>query len=193
MDNAIQVSCHLEEQTTSTIVSGQTQGDESDDRHEGPIYRINWSITPSLLTTPVGLYPHVQRGLEIFKLSYNPRGYKSKSPKSIDIQMGTLIASSFSSKHLNIIGRGSCTVVCKSLTTAWKDYVTEFWPPCFPTPSCADRPSDFDFTYNPWGYKPINTVLDMDISNKLVRTHFWDHRLDLACCQQWRQSIILKN
>ena len=44
-------------------------------------YRIDWSISPSLLTTPVGLYPHVQRGLEIFKLSYNPRGYKSKSPK----------------------------------------------------------------------------------------------------------------
>jgi hypothetical protein len=33
-----------------------------------------------------------------------------------------------------------------------------FDPHVFLLPPCADRPSDFDFTYNPWGYKPINTV-----------------------------------
>ena len=121
-----------------------------------------------------------------------------------------------SSKHLNIIEWGSCTVVCKSIITVphldqannnwynrqyrenrgqsqplhlnllslmlntsptvwflyyegfklkfsrvvtrYSTWKYEFWPPCFPTPPCADRPSDFDFTYNPWGYKPINTV-----------------------------------
>ena len=109
-------------------------------------------MMPSSLTTPVGLYPHVQRGLEIFKLSYNPRGYKSKSPKSIDIQMGTPIASSSSSKHLD-----EAPAQCLQVLICTKRYISLLTPMVSYSP-CADRPSDFDFAYNPWGYKPINTV-----------------------------------